>query len=331
MENINILEVRNLKKYFPIQKGIFKKTVGYVRAVDSINFDVPRGKTLGVVGESGCGKTTTGKCILRLHEVTDGKITYINKDGNKKYISDLDSLEMHLMRKKIQMIFQDPHSSLNPRLSVKNLIEEGMKIYNIGNSQERENRVAELLDSVGLKPEYISRYPNEFSGGQRQRIGIARALSVEPELVVCDESVSALDVSIQAQVLELLKKLQNQFDLSYIFISHDLAVVEYMSDKIAVMYLGKVVEFCETERLIENSFHPYTRKLLSAVPKVNLDKKRERILLKGEVGNPSNPPSGCYFHPRCEYAKDICRQEYPSLIEIEVKYDHYVACHMYKN
>jgi len=328
MENDLILKVRNLKKYFPIQKGILKRTVGYVKAVDGISFDVPRGKTLGIVGESGCGKTTTGKCILKLYETTGGEIVYYSDNREKLNITKLDPNQTHEIRREIQMILQDPHSSLNPKMSVKSLLEEPMKIFSTFDKGERKEKVIELLDSVGMNPEYMERYPNEMSGGQKQRIGIARALSLEPDLIVCDEPVSALDVSIQAQVLELMKRLQREYNLSYIFIGHDIAVVEYMSDAIAVMYLGKIVEIAETNELLEDPLHPYTKKLLAAVPR--LGKKRERVLIKGQVGDPANPPDGCYFHPRCESKKSICTETFPGLREIDDKKKHKVACHLYQ-
>ncbi|MBO8127065.1 MAG: ABC transporter ATP-binding protein [Firmicutes bacterium] len=320
-----LLKVEGLKKYFPIMGGVIRKPVGWVKAVDDVNLEVRKGETLGLVGESGCGKTTTGRCILHLIQPTAGKIQF-NRDG--QWI-DVNSKSINGLRKDMQIIFQDPYSSLNPRMRVKDIIAEPMEAQKVGrNRKERYERVEELLKAVGLSAQHMNRYPHEFSGGQRQRIGIARALSVNPKLVICDEPVSALDVSVQAQVINLLEDLQDQFDLTYLFIAHDLSVVQHISDRVAVMYLGKVVELAEVDELFENPKHPYTEALFSAIPVPDPDAQFKQIILEGDVPSPSNPPSGCYFHPRCRYAKDVCKQETPELIEVED--GHKVACHRAK-
>jgi len=317
-----ILEVKNLKKYFPIRAGVFRRIVAWVKAVDDVSFNINRGETLGLVGESGCGKTTVGMTILRLYEPTAGQVLYGNKD-----ISKLRGKELREMRRKMQIIFQDPYSSLNPRMRIKNIIAEGIITHDIAKGREAEHMVAELLKRVGLSPDQMNRFPHEFSGGQRQRIGIARALAVNPELIVCDEAVSALDVSIQAQILNLLEDLQKDFNLTYIFISHALNVVKHISDRVAVMYLGKIVEIADKKELFSNPLHPYTKALMSAIPIPDPELKRERILLKGDVPSPINPPSGCRFHPRCPIADPkICSREEPELRE--VKPDHFVSCHL---
>lgn len=320
--NETILEVKNLKKYFPIRAGVFRRIVAWVKAVDDVSFNINRGETLGLVGESGCGKTTVGMTILRLYEPTAGQVLYGNKD-----ISKLRGKELRKMRRKMQIIFQDPYSSLNPRMRIKNIIAEGIITHDIAKGREAEHMVAELLKRVGLSPDQMNRFPHEFSGGQRQRIGIARALAVNPELIVCDEAVSALDVSIQAQILNLLEDLQKDFNLTYIFISHALNVVKHISDRVAVMYLGKIVEIADKKELFSNPLHPYTKALMSAIPIPDPELKRERILLKGDVPSPINPPSGCRFHPRCPIADPkICSREEPELRE--VKPDHFVSCHL---
>lgn len=327
-----LLEVKDLKKYFPIYRGVFRKHVGDVKAVDGVTFEIRAGETLGLVGESGCGKTTTGRTILRAVEPTAGEIIYHNKDGSKVDIAKLDYAQMREMRRKMQMIFQDPYSSLNPRMTVREIIAEPLVCYNVGSKQEREERVAELLKVVGLDPRYMVRYPHAFSGGQRQRIGIARALALNPELIIADESVSALDVSIQAQVLNLLQDLQEQFNLTYLFIAHDLGVVEHICDRVAVMYVGKIVEVADTETLFHYPKHPYCEALLSAVPRPDPRYKLERMVLEGEVADPSRRPPGCAFHPRCRYAQAKCREEEPKLINVakEGELPHTVACHFAK-
>lgn len=315
-----LLEVRNLKKHFPVQKGIFSRTVGYVRAVDGVSFSLPRGETLGLVGESGCGKTTVGRSILRLIEPTSGEVVF-----NGENLLKLDREELRKKRASIQIIFQDPYSSLNPRMSVGQIIAEPIRNHLHSSHKETRDRVASLMEKVGLHPEHKNRYPHEFSGGQRQRIGIARALALNPLLIICDEPVSALDVSIQAQVINLLAQLQEQMDLSYLFISHDLSVVEHISDQVAVMYLGRIVELAKDEELYQNPLHPYTRALLSAVPVPDPEIQKERLLLTGDVPNPVAPPPGCSFHPRCPQRVDTCALEEPTLIEAVE--DHWVACH----
>ncbi len=329
-ENI-LLEVQDLKKYFPIQRGLLRRTVGYVKAVDDVSLYVREGETLGLVGESGCGKTTTGRCIIRLYEPTSGRIHFrtsvLSSNGEQEMVDllSLDKEQMKLVRQEMAMIFQDPINSLNPRMTVFDIIAEPMEIHGMGRGPEVEETVVRLLEHVGLRPEHMRRYPHEFSGGQRQRIGIARALALNPRLVICDEPVSALDVSIQAQTLNLLLDLQKDFSLSYIFIAHDLSVVQHVSDRVAVMYVGKVVEMADVEHLYTNPLHPYTEALLSAVPKPDPLYKSERILMPGDVADPASPPSGCYFHPRCRYAEPICEQEPPEFREL--KPDHWVACH----
>ncbi|WP_432408206.1 ABC transporter ATP-binding protein [Wukongibacter sp. M2B1] len=317
-----LLEVRNLKTYFPITGGLLGQTTNYVKAVDGVSFDVYRGETLGLVGESGCGKSTTGRTIMRLIEPTDGKVIFDGKD-----IFNLKKKEMLESRREMQMIFQDPFSSLNPRKMVKEIIGGAFEIHSPNmKKREREEEVAKLLEIVGLNPDYITRYPHEFSGGQRQRIGIARSLALKPKLIIADEPVSALDVSIQSQVLNLLNRLQKQFSLTYIFIAHDLSVVRHLSDRVGVMYLGKIVELADGDELYSKPLHPYTRALLSAIPIPKVGVKRERIILEGDVPSPINPPSGCRFHTRCPYHMRICKEVDPSFKEVADK--HYVACHL---
>lgn len=315
-----ILQVKDLQQYFPIKGGVFGRTVNHVKAVDGVNFTIYEGETVSIVGESGCGKSTTGRAILRLDEPTGGEVIFQGTNLLSK-----SKREMRSIRKDLQVIFQDPFASLNPRRSVGQTLEEAMGILNVVPKADRRRRAIELLEQVGLKEEHIDRYPHEFSGGQRQRIGIARALAVEPKLIICDEAVSALDVSVQAQVLNLLKKLQKEYGLTYLFISHDLGVVRHISDRIIVMYLGKVVEIAEKKSLFDNPRHPYTQALLSAIPEPNRKKKKERIILKGDVPSPIDPPAGCRFHTRCPLATDLCRQSDPELKSLGE--GHQAACH----
>ncbi|TRZ76112.1 MAG: dipeptide ABC transporter ATP-binding protein [Deltaproteobacteria bacterium] len=319
----HLLEVQGLKKFFPLKKGFFRRTAGWVQAVDGVSLHVDKGETLGLVGESGCGKSTTGKCILRLLEPTEGHILL---EGND--ISQIEPFEMKQFRRKVQAIFQDPYSSLNPRMSVGNIVGEPFKVHELHSSSDIQERVADLFKKVGLRPEHMSRYPHEFSGGQRQRIGIARSLALRPDLIICDEPVSALDVSIQAQVINLLDDLKQEFKLSYLFIAHDLSVVEYVSDRIAVMYLGKIVEVAKDTELYSNPLHPYTQALLSAIPIPEPRRKKKRIILQGEVPSPINPPSGCRFHPRCSEAMKICKHEEPIMRTIDDH--HHVSCFLYQ-
>ncbi|NJN84961.1 MAG: dipeptide ABC transporter ATP-binding protein [Caldilineaceae bacterium] len=319
-----LLEVRNLKKHFPIQKGFFRKVVGHVRAVDGIDLKVHEGETLGLVGESGCGKTTTGRLILRALQPTEGEI-FFQRNGKLENIADLTSRELKPLRRDMQIIFQDPFSSLNPRMTVLDLISEPLVIHGVAKGAELRDQVRDLLEMVGLKAQHMNRYPYAFSGGQRQRLGIARALALRPKLIVADEPVSALDVSIQAQVINLLEDLQKEFGLTYIFIAHDLSVVEHISDRVAVMYLGEIAELGPAEELYLKPLHPYSEALLSAVPRTNPDHKSRRIILGGDVPSPANPPSGCKFHPRCRYAQPICEIDKPALQEVSK--DHFAACH----
>ncbi|MFV9507192.1 MAG: ABC transporter ATP-binding protein [Oscillochloridaceae bacterium umkhey_bin13] len=315
-----LLEVNNLKKHFPIKGGILRHTVATVKAVDGVSFTVKRGETLGLVGESGCGKTTTGRTILRLEKATSGEVLFEGKDVMKA-----GSRQMKIMRRDMQIVFQDPYASLDPRLTIGESVAEGLVIHGIGSANERRERVREVLGRVGLHSSQMSRFPHEFSGGQRQRIGIARALIMEPKLIVCDEPVSALDVSIQSQVLNLLKNLQREFGLTYLFIAHNLAVVEHISDRVGVMYLGKVVELAGRDDLFREPLHPYTKALISAIPNPDPTHRRERIVLQGDVPSPINPPPGCRFSPRCWIARDICKEQEPALEE--KRKGHWVSCH----
>jgi len=323
--NSHLLEIKNLKKYFPIRKGVFSQVTGYVKAVDEVSFYIEPGETLGLVGESGCGKTTTGEVILRSIEPTAGEAWFDDQTLGRINVFDLDKRQLKRLRRNMQLIFQDPYASLNPRMTLLQIVGEPLIANKMAAGQALEDRVAELLKVVGLRPEYLARYPHAFSGGQRQRICIARALAMNPQFIVCDEPVSALDVSVQAQVLNLLQDLQAQFNLTYLFIAHDLSVVEHISDRVAVMYVGKVVETAKTEALFNQPKHPYTEALLSAVPRPDPFDEAEAIVLPGDVADPANPPGGCYFHPRCAYKIDRCQQETPALREIEP--EHFVSCH----
>lgn len=317
-----LLEVKNLKKYFPVKSGFMGESTQYVKAVDDISFQIYTGETLGLVGESGCGKSTVGKMLVNLLQPTSGQILFEGRDTSK-----LRSENRSEFCKSIQIIFQDPYASLNPRMTIGDIIAEPIKINNIAKGPELEKRVLQLLDYVGLASYHRNRYPHEFSGGQRQRVGIARALAVNPKLIICDEPVSALDVSIQAQVLNLLKDLQEEFNLTYLFIAHGLNVIKHISDRVGVMYLGKLMEIANGDRLYANPKHPYTQALLSAIPIPNPKKKKERILLSGDVPSPINPPSGCRFHTRCWQCMETCKQQEPEMKQLEI--DHNTACHLY--
>ena len=332
IDDNRLLDVKGLKKYFPVRKGLFKRLVGHVKAVDDVNLFINEGETLGLVGESGCGKTTTGRSILRLIEPSSGDIHFRSKklaDSGQSHkeinIASAPPDVMKTLRQDMQIIFQDPYSSLEPRMTVASIIGEPLRVHKVARGSEYEDRIKYLLDAVGLSPEQMRRFPHQFSGGQRQRIGIARALALEPQLVVADEPVSALDVSIQAQVINLLQDLQEQFGLTYLFIAHDLSVIKYISDRVAVMYLGKIVELAATKELFLNPKHPYTEALMSAVPVPDPRYKVEQILLEGDVPSPLNPPSGCYFHPRCNYSEDICKTDVPEYRDTAD--EHFAACH----
>lgn len=320
-----LLKVEDLKMHFPIYRGVFQRQVGAVRAVDGISFDVYRGETLGLVGESGCGKSTTGRTILQLYKPTDGQIHFEGAD-----LVTLHGEEMRRMRRKMQMIFQDPYASLNPRMTVEQIVGEPLMVHNVATGKEIEERVKHLLELVGLNPAFSTRYPHEFSGGQRQRVGVARALALQPSFIICDEPISALDVSIQAQVVNLLEELQEQFNLTYLFIAHDLSMVRHISKRVAVMYLGVIVELTDRDELYSSPLHPYTQALLSAVPIPDpvLDAQRKRTILEGDVPSPANPPSGCRFRTRCPIAQSLCAESRPEFRE--VKPGHFVACHLVK-
>ncbi len=317
-----LLQVKGLKKHYPIDKGLFKGK-DYVKAVDDVSFSVQRGETFGLVGESGCGKSTTGRTLIRLNEPTTGQILFEGQD-----ISQLSYEEMRKARRKLQMVFQDPYASLNPKKTIRQILTEPLRVHGLYTKAEREQKAVEIIEIVGLHASHLDRYPHEFSGGQRQRIGIARAVILQPDLIIADEPVSALDVSIQSQVINLLLKLQKDFNLTYIFISHDLGVVKHITDRVAVMYLGKIVELANTDDLYDNPKHPYTQALLSAEPIRHPDEKRERIILKGDVPSPVNPPSGCTFHTRCANCMEICKTEVPKLRQLEGGRS--VACHLYQ-
>lgn len=322
MEKQELLRVKGLKKYFPVKKGFGGRKVQYVKAVDNVNFHIYKGETFGLVGESGCGKSTTGRTLIRLYDVTEGEILFDGTD-----ISRMKEKELLPYRKKMQMIFQDPYSSLDARMTVSDIIGEPLDIHKIASGKDRKDRIAELLENVGLKQEHANRYPHEFSGGQRQRVGIARALAVNPEFIICDEPISALDVSIQAQVVNMLEDIQSQYGITYLFIAHDLSMVRHISDRIGVMYLGNLVEIAESDELYENPLHPYTQALLSAIPNPYKDKDKKRIMLEGEVPSPIDPPKGCRFASRCKYAKDICRETEPAIKDMGN--EHFCACHLY--
>jgi oligopeptide/dipeptide ABC transporter ATP-binding protein len=318
-----LVELQDLCKYFPMKSGTFKREIKTVKAVDGVSFDIKRGETLGLVGESGCGKSTLGRTLLRLYDPTAGKISFEGRD-----ISGISQSALRPLRRKMQIIFQDPFASLNPRMTVGNIIGEPLVVHGLASGEAKEKKVREILDIVGLRPEALYRYPHEFSGGQRQRIGIARALAVDPSFIVCDEPISALDVSIQAQIVNLLQDLQHQLGLTYLFIAHDLTVVEHISTRVAVMYLGSLAELAPASELYREPLHPYTRALLSAVPVPEPTRVRERVMLKGEIPSPINPPSGCKFHPRCPDVMPECSQEVPKLVQIGKSQ---VACHLYKS
>jgi len=320
-----LLRVAGLQKLFPIRKGFLKRTVGYVRAVDGVSFHIDEGETLGLVGESGCGKTTTARCILRAIEPTAGEVFMRMGNGSVVEIGKLRPRELRSLRREMQMIFQDPFTSLNPRMTLLDLVGEPLLVHGMKSRREREERVADLLRRVGLRAEYMRRFPHAFSGGERQRIGIARALALHPRLVVADEPVSALDVSVQAQILNLLTDLQSEFRLTYLFVAHDLSVVRHITNRVAVMYVGRIVELAQTEEIFSAPRHPYTSALLAAVPEPDPRALRKRIVLQGEVANPASPPTGCYFHPRCPHAIDVCRTETPAWQEISP--GHFVGCH----
>ncbi len=324
-DSSRLLEVKGLRKFFPIRKGFLQKTVGQVRAVDDVTFYIRHGETFSLVGESGCGKTTTSRCILRAVHPTAGQILFRTEAGKVVDVATLPDAELKSLRSEMQMIFQDPFSSLNPRMTLLDIVGEPLLVNGVTDREERTARVAELLKVVGLRPEYMRRFPHAFSGGQRQRIGIARALALRPRLVVADEPVSALDVSVQAQILNLLLELQNELGLTYLFVAHDLSVVKHISERVAVMYVGRIAEMASTHALFYAPKHPYTEALMSAVPKPDPRLRSKRIVLEGNVADPANPPPGCYFNPRCRYAIDICRQQTPALTELEP--GHFVACH----
>lgn len=320
-----IIEVKNLKKYFPISSGFFKRTVGYVKAVDNVDMYIKEGETLSLVGESGCGKTTLGRCILQAIKPTAGSVKFNNKNDEQVELTTIPYSQLRDTRRDMQMIFQDPYASLDPRMTVLNIISEPLVCHHLMGLGERREYVKELMETVGLDPRHLERYPHAFSGGQRQRIGIARALATKPRFICCDEAVAALDVSVQAQVLNLLMDLQEQMNLSYLFISHDLGVVSHISDRVGVMYVGHMVELADTVKLFARPMHPYTEALLSAKPVADPRNKSRRIMLEGDVANPANLPSGCPFHPRCRYAKPICKEQVPEWRELEP--EHFVACH----
>ncbi len=313
---MEILRISGLKKYFPIKKGFFNRTVAHVKAINDIEFEINEGETVGLVGESGCGKSTTGNCIVRLLEPTAGKIFYTERDGTSVDLAALSPAELKPYRREIQMVFQDPYSSLNPRMTVKDLIAEPLVINHMIDKRDAQDRVAAMMLRVGLRPEYMTRYPHAFSGGQRQRIGIARAISLNPRFVVCDEAVSSLDVSVQGQVLGLLEDLQTEFNMSYLFVAHDLSAVRHISDRVVVMYVGKVVEIAQTDELFENPRHPYTEALLASVPKLVANKRGRGHTLEGDVADPSKPPEGCFFHPRCRYATEACKHSTQELLPV---------------
>ncbi len=324
----SLLEVKSLKKYFPVVRGFFKKVIGHVKAVDDISFSIKETETFALVGESGCGKTTTAKCILRAVDPTDGQIL-LHVNGQEVDLAKLPKKQLKTYRKYMQMVFQNPYTSLNPRMKVRDIIAEPLIVNKVARGKEVDDRVAELMRAVGLHPDYMVRYPHAFSGGQRQRIVIARALALSPKLVICDEPVAALDVSIRSQILNLLLELQERFGLTYLFISHDLGIVHHIADRVAVMYLGKIVELASAEELFENPKHPYTESLLNSVPKPDPSFRAENLRpIEGEVPNPINPPSGCYFHPRCPFAQKVCQEQLPKLENLGTSENpHFVACH----